>query len=174
MRRGVPEPTKKAGARGASPIRKKTERPGLTEDEIEEIREAFNLFDTDGSGTIDPKELRAAMQSLGFETKNPTIYSMIADLDSYGSAIDFEQFLEAITSKLGDKETRDGINKIFDLFDDEHKGAISVQNLRRVAKELGETMSTEELQEMLERAASNGNEITREDFYIIMTKKAFP
>ncbi len=43
------------------------ERPGLTEDEIEEIREAFNLFDTDGSGMIDPKELKAAMQSLGFE-----------------------------------------------------------------------------------------------------------
>ena len=44
---------------------KKFERPGLTEDEIEEIKEAFDLFDTDGSGTIDPKELRAAMQSLG-------------------------------------------------------------------------------------------------------------
>jgi Ca2+-binding EF-hand superfamily protein len=40
---------------------KKIERPGLTEDEIEEIREAFNLFDTDGSGSIDPRELKAAM-----------------------------------------------------------------------------------------------------------------
>ncbi|CAN0530735.1 unnamed protein product, partial [Scytosiphon promiscuus] len=34
---------------------KTSERPGLSEEEIEEIREAFNLFDTDGSGTIDPK-----------------------------------------------------------------------------------------------------------------------
>ena len=42
----------------------------LTEDEVEEIKEAFDLFDTDGSGSIDPKELRAAMQSLGFEAKN--------------------------------------------------------------------------------------------------------
>ena len=33
---------------------KPIERPGLSEEEIEEIREAFNLFDTDGSGTIDP------------------------------------------------------------------------------------------------------------------------
>ena len=41
---------------------------------LEEIREAFNLFDTDGSGQIDPRELKAAMQSLGFESKNPTIY----------------------------------------------------------------------------------------------------
>ena len=174
MRKGGMETgSKKSGARAAAPARR-PERPGLTEDEVEEIREAFNLFDTDGSGTIDPKELRAAMQSLGFETKNPTIYAMIADLDAYGSAIEFDQFLDAITSKLGDKETRDGISKIFDLFDDEHKGAISVANLRRVAKELGETMTTEELQEMLERAASNGQEITREDFYVIMTKKAFP
>ena len=39
----------------------------MSEDEIEEIKEAFNLFDTDGSGKIDPKELKAAMQSLGFE-----------------------------------------------------------------------------------------------------------
>ena len=40
---------------------KKYERPGLTEDEIEEIKEAFDLFDTDASGAIDPKELKAAM-----------------------------------------------------------------------------------------------------------------
>jgi Ca2+-binding EF-hand superfamily protein len=37
----------------------------LTEEEIEEIREAFNLFDIDGSGAIDPKELKNAMKSLG-------------------------------------------------------------------------------------------------------------
>ena len=41
--------------------RQPVSRPGLTEDEIEEIREAFNLFDTDNSGTIDPRELKAAM-----------------------------------------------------------------------------------------------------------------
>ena len=152
--------------------KKQVERPGLTEDEIEEIREAFNLFDTDGSGKIDPKELKAAMQSLGFENKNPTIYQMIADLEKEGQDIDFDQFLDAITSKLGDKETRNGINKIFDLFA-ENQDTITLNNLKRVAKELGETMSAEELQEMLERAASNNQEITREDFYNIMTKKTF-
>jgi Ca2+-binding EF-hand superfamily protein len=114
------------------------------------------------------------MQSLGFESKNPTIYSMIADLDRLGTSIDFDQFLDAITDKLGDKETRSGIDKIFDLFDEDHTNAISLSNLRRVAKELGETMTVDELNEMLERAASNGQEITREDFYTIMTKRAFP
>jgi Ca2+-binding EF-hand superfamily protein len=92
-----------------SPVRRKVfERPGLTEDEIEEIREAFSLFDTDSSGVIDPKELKAAMQSLGFEQKNPTIYAMIADLDTHENAngINFDRFLDAITDKLGNKESR--------------------------------------------------------------------
>ena len=49
------------------------------------------MFDTDGSGSIDPKELKAAMQSLGFEAKNQTIFQMISDLDKNSSgAIDFE------------------------------------------------------------------------------------
>ena len=83
------------------------ERPGLSEDEIEEIREAFNLFDTDGSGTIDPKELKAAMQSLGFEAKNQTIYQMIGDIDKDNSGtIDFEEFLDMMTAKMSDKDTR--------------------------------------------------------------------
>ena len=84
---------------------------GLTKEEIEEIREAFNLFDTDGGGTIDIKELKAAIQSLGFENKNPTITNMIADLEVQAAdeEIDFEMFIAAITAPLGDKSTREGL-----------------------------------------------------------------
>jgi Ca2+-binding EF-hand superfamily protein len=46
-------------------------------------------------------------------------------------------------------------------------------NIKRVAKELGETMNPQELEEMLQRASTNGREISREDFYNIMTKKTF-
>jgi centrin-1 len=59
------------------------------------------------------------MTSLGFESKNQTIYQMIADLDSDGSGqIDFEEFLELMTARVSDKDTRENIRKIFNLFDD--------------------------------------------------------
>ena len=145
---------------------------GLTEEEVEEIREAFAMFDTEGTGTIDPRELKAAMHSLGFEKKSPTVYEMICDLEEKAE-VDFDEFLDAISNKLGNRETKEGIDRIFDLFDDDKTGSINLNNLRRVAKELGETMSLDELKEMLHRAAANGEEITREDFYNIMTKKAF-
>ena len=39
--------------------RKKTgPKPELTEEQKQEIREAFDLFDTEGTGTIDAKELK--------------------------------------------------------------------------------------------------------------------
>ena len=41
---------------------------------------------------------------------------------------------------------QNGINKIFDLFDDDRSGKININNIRRVAKELGETMNVSELE----------------------------
>jgi len=209
----------KGGKSGKQRAAKTYERPGLSEEEIEEIREAFNLFDTDGSGiittiittiiittivtimitntitviivniitntitntttntlgTIDPKELKAAMQSLGFEAKNQTIYQMIADIDKDGSGtIDFDEFLDMMTAKMSDKDTREDILKVFNLFDDDQTGKISLRNLKRVAKELGETMSDAELLEMIERADTDADgEISPDEFYAIMTKKTF-
>ena len=148
-------------------------KPGLTNEEVEEIKEAFEMFDTAKKGTIDPKELKAAMISLGFETKSPTVFEMICDLEKHGGEIEFDEFLEAISNKLGNRETKEGINRIFDLFDDDKTDTINLNNIRRVARELGETMSIDELKEMLNRASEKGDEITREDFYKIMTKKAF-
>ena len=51
---------------------------------------------------------------------------------------------------------------------------ISLRNLKRVAKELGETMTDAELLEMIERADNDQDgEINFEEFYAIMTKKTF-
>merc|ERR1712124_150276 len=63
---------------------KKKAKGGLTEEQIEEIREAFNLFDTDHSGSIDYRELKAAMRALGFEVKKEELRKMITDIDADG------------------------------------------------------------------------------------------
>jgi Ca2+-binding EF-hand superfamily protein len=115
------------------------------------------------------------MQSLGFEAKNQTIYQMISDIDKDKSgSIDFEEFLDMMTAKMSDKDNREDIQKVFNLFDDDATGKISLRNLKRVAKELGETMSDAELLEMIERADTDTDgEISLDEFYSIMTKKTF-
>jgi len=157
---------------------KKVERSGLSGEEVEEIRQAFELFDTNGNGRIDPKELKAAMQSLGFDQKNPTIFHLIASMDTPQAAkqggVDFDHFLANIDDKLGDKDSEEGLRRIFGLFLEDGNDTITVSSLKKIAKELGENMSHEDIVDMLARASSNGVELTFIEFYDIMTKKNFP
>ena len=126
---------------------KKNKKPGLSEEQIEEIREAFNLFDTDHSGSIDYRELKAAMRALGFEIKKEELKKMITDVDSDGSgSIEFPEFLEMMTAKMGPSDTKEELQKVFDSFDTDKSGQISFANLKRIAKELGEHLNDEELQ----------------------------
>ena len=48
-----------------------------------------------------------------------------------------------LRNEQSDKDTKEDIQKVFNLFDDDQTGKISLRNLKRVAKELGETMSGE-------------------------------
>ena len=78
---------------------------------------------------------------------------MISDIDKDGSGtIDFSEFLEMMTSKMSERDSREEILKAFRLFDDDETGKISFRNLKRVAKELGENM-TDEVSGLLGREA---------------------
>lgn len=86
------------------------------------------------------------MRALGFEPKKEEIKKMIADVDREGrGVIEFQDFLDLMTVKMAERDPREEILKAFKLFDDDNTGKISLKNLKRVARELGETMSEEEL-----------------------------
>ena len=154
---------------------KKYEKNGLTEDEVMEIKEAFDLFDTDKSGEIDTNELKQALKNLGIDAKNQTLANMMADLDKDNSGqIDFGEFIDMMTAKMSDRDTREDLEKVFRLFlgDDDKADKIQLKHLKRVARELNENMSEEELQEMITRADLNKDSgVDFEEFYSIMTKK---
>ena len=76
----------------------------LTENQMNEIRDAFNQFDADGSGSIDVDELKTAMEALGFKPKKKEVIAMIAEVDEDGSGtIDFEEFVKMMAPKINDK-----------------------------------------------------------------------
>merc|ERR1711862_66565 len=140
---------------------------GLTQDQVEEIKEAFDLFDTDGSGSIDVNELKVAMKALGMDAKSDEIRKLINDIDSDGDGtIDFDEFLAMMTARKQGEDTLEDLLKVFKLFDDDKTGTISFKNLKRVCQELGENMTDDELKEMMDWADKDGDGVLNEDEFI--------
>ena len=149
--------------------RNSVSRRGLTAAQKSEIREVFDLFDVDGTGLLDVKELRVAMRALGLE---PTAGDVQALTDSgrvRDGKVSYEVFYDAMAERLSARDPREEIAKAFSLFDEEGTGKITVQALRRVAKELGETITDGELEEMISEADQDGDgAVTLDDFVKIM------
>ncbi len=61
-----PKPTPLEGALDTASYK----QTGLSKEQADQIREIFELFDTDGGGCIDQQELQFAMTALGFQTKD--------------------------------------------------------------------------------------------------------
>ena len=139
----------------------------------QELREAFNLFDTDGSGSIDIKELKAAMRALGFTVKKAEIRQMIQDIDKDDSGtVDFDEFVEMMTGRMTSRDSKEEIQKVFALFDEDTTGKITFRDLKKAVTELGENISDEEIMEMIEEADRSGDgTINFEEFYRVMKKR---
>merc|ERR1712137_1456720 len=144
----------------------------LTDEQVQQIAQAFQLFDTWGSGTIETQELKIAMRALGFEPKQEQIDKMVRDVDDDGSgSVDYPKFLEMMAHKILNRDPAEEIDKAFKLFDDYQTGRVSFKNLKRVAKELGERLTDEELQEMIDEADRDGDgKVNNEEFQRIMKK----
>ncbi|XP_073442854.1 centrin-3 [Dendrobates tinctorius] len=150
---------------------KKKKKRELSEEQKQEIKDAFDLFDTDKDKAIDYHELKVAMRALGFDVKKADVLRILKDYDGEVTGrISFEDFNEVVTDLILDRDPQEEMMKAFKLFDDDDSGRISMRNLRRVARELGENMTDEELRAMIEEFDKDGDgEINLQEFISIMT-----
>ncbi|KAJ1663478.1 Calcium-binding component of the spindle pole body (SPB) half-bridge [Coemansia sp. RSA 1813] len=145
--------------------------PKVSDERLEEIKEAFDLFDTNKDGFIDYFELKVAMRALGFDQKKSEVVSV---LERYGKPdgdqIGLEGFTVAMSEKISARDPVDEYRKAFKLIDENNSGRITVAHLRRIARELGEDIKDDELQAMIEEFdVDNNGGISEQEFIKIMT-----
>ncbi|CAL6017326.1 Centrin [Hexamita inflata] len=148
----------------------KAKRTGLTDDQEREIREAFDLFDTNRQSSIDYYEARVCMRALGFDVPHSEMKQIMAYYDKQKTnRLSFEQFHEVLTEKIQQRDPVEEMIKAFQLFDDDNTGKVTLKNLKRVARDLGENISDEELLAMINEFDRDGDgELDQEDFIAIL------
>ena len=117
------------------------------------IRTAFQLFDYDKTGRVDMSEIVDVMASLGYEKKNPALFEIISNIENdYKNGITFDQFLDGVEEQVSDTTSKDGSRRVFETFSDGDKI----------------TVTSDEVKDLLAKAADNATNMTSEEFYEII------
>jgi len=145
--------------------------------QLEEFREAFAAFDRDGGGSIDAKELKQLMASVGQVPTDEETAEMIriADADGSGS-VDFFEFVTLMAHKMADVKSEAHLKAAFSLFDFSGDGYIQGEELQRIMMNVGEPVTINDITSLLQEVdANNDGAIDYEEFAkVVSVEKAKP
>ena len=144
----------------------------LTEQEICELHEAFNIFDVESDGSIDSKQLIILMNSL---KQYPSKKELDKILDEFNidknGLIYFNQFLKIMAKRLKDiKEDEDRhLKNLFSSLDRNNNGLISIHEIRYIVTHSNENISEKDIETIMKEADTDGDGlISFEEFMTIM------
>ena len=142
----------------------------FSKEQRKDLETAFNIFDKDGTGNIDIKDLKVILNALGFEPQEDEIKKLLSSINRSDEeetnkkgfsahTIDLNEFLSIMRAKLAESEEimhlKDGFYNFCGDQSDGSNKYITLKSLREVSKSLGEEMRDEELKEMMIEANPN-------------------
>jgi calmodulin len=146
-----------------SKVTEKVERVeiDMPEEERQQLKEAFDMFDKDGKGSISVDEIYRVMKNFGNDMSKDDIRAMIADLDEDGSGeVDFEEFIMFMkkTQEFSDSASaaeEDEVLKAFQVFDKDGNGHLSADEFKHILTNLGDRFTDAEVNEIFKEADLN-------------------
>ena len=143
----------------------------LPEDTIAEYQEAFALFDKDGNGHIEAKELAAVLTALGQSPSEEDIAKMIAEVDADANgSLEFPEFLQMMSSRMNVKNNDEEIQEAFKVFDLDGSGIITATTLGKAMKSLNEKFEPAELDQLIKITGTDGK-VSYNQFKNMMTSR---
>ncbi|RNA20017.1 calmodulin [Brachionus plicatilis] len=122
----------------------------LSSSQERELREAFEIFDKDGSNSISSKELRDVFRALEINASESQVQAAMKQMDRNGDGeISFSEFKRVMEVQFYRKYTNDEIRCIFDHFDRDNSGFITADELREALSKIGKTFRNEEIERMI-------------------------
>ncbi|KAJ8322144.1 hypothetical protein KUTeg_000615 [Tegillarca granosa] len=141
-----------------------------------QVRTLFTVFDKNGDDNISTKELGKAMRFLGMCPTEKQVKAAMKALDTdRNGRVSFKEFLEFMKKAIEEDpeclNQEPSLKSAFKVFDRDGNGFIDAKELRFAMKQLGETLSDKELEEMMKEADVDGDgKINYEEFVRVWTE----
>jgi len=138
-----------------------------------EIKNAFNFYSPEGNETININHLNDFIKINNVNKKNPFIYDSIKSLASQKNEeneelISSDEFISFFDEQLDDINSREGLEKIFNVFCEGNKKKFSWTKLHLIAKEIGDNIMANNLMKLIMLGKLSNKDIDFEEFCEIM------
>jgi len=121
----------------------------LRQDQINDIKECFTLFDKDGDGRIACPELGTIVRSLGQNPTEAEVDEVVRNVIR-NSSFGLPELYQVMSRFMNDpRDKEEEIREAFRVFDRDGTGTISAAELRHVMTNIGEKLSDQEVDEMI-------------------------
>ncbi len=138
---------------------------------VEQIREAFNVFDKDNDGFITLKELGTVMRSLGQNPTETELHDLIKQYDRDESGtIDFIEFFDLMYKKMKETEMEQEIFEIFEALDRDGNGVLSGEEIQSVMDLVGVHLTDDQVKELIKQAdLDEDGQLNFQEFFRMMS-----
>ena len=150
----------------------------LDQRQKDEIKEVFNLFDTEKKGIINGHNMKICFKTLGIDIKQKEIEELVKQVynKDITQTFKYEEFFHLAKKKLNEKDQDIEYEKQFMLLCDYKPGderdinkiTLNKESLTELAKNVGELMSSEEIDEMISIVAGEDGTINKQQFIEFM------
>ena len=132
---------------------------GLSESQISEFQQIFSTYDSQGKGFVSAQDLPSLIKSFGQYYTSNELQELIQEVDTeHNGKLDFTNFLNIMTRKVkpSEKGSEDKFREAWKSLDETEKSQekINVEELKKMIRELGESVTEEELNVMIRISAA--------------------
>lgn len=132
----------------------------FTQNQIQEMKEAFTMIDQNRDGLIDVSDLKEMYSSLGAVPQDSVLQAMVKEVPQ----LNFTGFLTLFSEKMGGTDPEETLRNAFAMFDADNTGHISEDYMKDLLENMGDNFSKDEIRQVWKEAPIAGGKVDYQAF----------
>lgn len=127
----------------------------FTQNQIQEMKEAFTMIDQNRDGLIDVSDLKEMYSNLGACPQDSVLQAMVKE----ATQLNFTGFLNLFSEKMSGTDPEETLRQAFQMFDADNTGHIPEEYMKDLLQNMGDNFTADEIRQTWKEAPISAGKV---------------